>query len=205
MSKISLAVGTRWEKELKSRFPNLEKLNSEDNILPDFYNPKFNFWMEAKSACYKYGIRAKQNQVNSFNKNDEVIYAIGFHNLYPVGKNLRGLKTTKGMINRLERISEISHIYFVTNEMLIKIFEMEKRISREKKTPYCIIKPGHLDALIKDKQFRRKGIKYFPEEYYGFSREDFLIRPINGDKPGLIIDPNKDENFIKFLESEKLL
>ena len=202
MSNISKAVGTRFENFLQEKFPSFIRIDNEGNILPDFYNEKFGFWIEAKSGFKDYGIRPHKYQIVNFDFREPVIYAIGFHDLPQVMKELQGLKTLNGMIGRLNKKMNFPEVYFVTNSVIKRIWKMEKRVNEKGTIEYCVIKRRFLESIIQNNLFTRNGRVFCPEEYYGLSKGNFLLRSAQEENYGFILDEDRDKSVAKFLGIE---
>lgn len=174
MSKVTTSIGIKFERTLIDLFPELDETTREDNV-PDFFHPRHEFWLEAKTGYVEWGVRIKDYQVKSFRKLQEpLVYAIGFHNFEHSTQRLTH-KTERWRQNYLDRYMDITQICFVSKELLDLIWRKEKRKSKKSSLSYCMIKPSVINNVFLNRNFKRFGELFDPEDFYGFSYSDYEL------------------------------
>lgn len=211
MSKITGSIGLKFERVVQEIFPDLRAPAKNKmrgvNLFPDFYHPQYGFWIETKTGNIKWGTRIKRGQIESYAEFASIIYAMGFHNFDRAYKRLTH-KTENGRQNFLDEHMQIQEIHFITQEVMEKLWEKEKRFNKKGTTEYCTLKGSILRNVYENRSFKRNGKKCTVESFYGFNPEDFLIIPSNGNLEsisfGAVLNPERDEAFIKYLKTAKL-
>ena len=213
MSKVNDSIGKYFENFISEKYSELE-YKGDDLLCPDFCYPKYGkikFFIEAKVGNIKWGPRIKDYQIDVFEKLEEpVIYILGMHDFNNANERLVQ-KTEKGRMNYLKRNMKFLQICFVTNSFMNLLYEKEKRISKKEKLEYCMIKDSVLNNVFMNREFRRSKssefgeIKISPEEYYGFSYDDYQFIENKNNLFHLrgIFDPNKDKSFIDFIKRKE--
>lgn len=196
-------IGSHFEKIVQDNFPNLKHIESK-GVLPDFFNQNKGFWIEAKTGNIGWGVRIKREQIGDFQKlNVPVAYCVGLHDFDYATERLRG-RTIRGKKSYLTRNFEVLETYFVSDILMKKLWEKEKRINKKGTQEYCMIKKHVLNRVFKNKTFGLENIG--AEEFYDYNSVDFLISPINDLKPyGIFLHKEKDKNIIDYLMSFKHL
>jgi len=200
MGIVQDSIGLRWERILQERYPALESTSGDKNV-PDFYHPS-GFWIEAKAGNVLWGGRIKEYQLDQIKDFQEpVVYAFGMHNLHDAIKRLNQ-RTERGRQNYLERNMGIVETYFISSEIMKMVFRMEKRTSK-KGLVYCMVKPSLMRNIILDRGFSRFGSRIeSSEEYYGFSRDDYLVDI--QDNIGYVLHAEKEKKAIGLLLGNSL-
>jgi hypothetical protein len=175
MKTIFDSIGDRWEDVLEDSFPSLERNESEDQRLPDFYHPD-GFYIEAKAGNRLWGGRVKPAQLDHAKKLDRpVIYAFGMHDL-DNAKQVLNQDTEEKRKDFLEKNMHFVEVYFISGSLVRKIFVKERRLSKKEGLVYCMIKPSTLRNIILDRKFKRFGEDVqSSSKYYGFNRRDYEI------------------------------
>ena len=207
MSFISNSIGKRFEDIFTGDFPDFKRVESEDNILPDFFNGSF--WIEAKVAYRDYGVRLKQVQIDNFRRLKEpVIYIVGFHNLYGTLRKLIQ-RTERGRQRYLERHMGMDSAYFVTDDVIRAIWNREHRLSRKKGLIYCTLKMRFLKNIIDNNSFKRNGEELVADEYYGIDRGRLALqhtkKSVSTFPYGFLLDRKKDKKCIEYLKERSLV
>jgi hypothetical protein len=175
MSKVTDSIGLKFERFIKEKFPELISLGDDKNG-PDFYHPELKFWIEAKTGNILWGQRIKEEQILQLERFGEpVIYALGFHNFHDANKRLIQ-KTEKGRQKFLDKNLQILDTYFISSDLIRKIWEKESRVSKKTAETYCMVKKGIVNNLITNRSFERqeKSIKS-AEIFYEYNQENFII------------------------------
>ena len=81
MVYVSGPVGDRFERYFAEHFPGFESHTKDGENIPDFYNPKFGFWLEAKAGNVGWGVQLKARQLRFENLTEPVVYCVGLHSL----------------------------------------------------------------------------------------------------------------------------
>ncbi|MGY4884526.1 MAG: hypothetical protein ACP5NZ_03020 [Nanobdellota archaeon] len=202
MSKVTDSIGLKFERFIEERFPELiSTCGNKDG--PDFYHPTLNFWVEAKVGNILWGQRIKEEQVHKLDDFKEpIIYALGFHNFHDANKRLIQ-ETEWGRQRFLDKNLKVLNTYFISSDLIKKIWEKESRISQKEGITYCMVKRGIIRNLIMNRSFERdkKTVKS-AEIFYGYNNENFMIRDnLNKEdvKYGLILNKEHSQiiNYIK--------
>jgi hypothetical protein len=175
MSKVTDSIGLKYERHLEDSLSDLICTSSNLSV-PDFYNSNLNFWIEAKVGNVLWGPRIKEYQVKGFRDLEApVFYALGFHNFHDAGKRLIQ-KTERGRQSFLDKNMKILETYFISDELIEKIWDNEGRISANTGYSYCMVKKGILNNIFQNRKFKRSGVIISsPELFYGYNKEDFLV------------------------------
>jgi hypothetical protein len=196
MGVIQNSIGLRWEIVLNERYPDLISTSGDERV-PDFYHPS-GFWVEAKAGNIAWGGRIKQYQLNQVSDfKDPVVYAFGMHNFDNAMARLRQM-TERGRQACLQREMDFVETYFISGEIVRGILERDTKVS-EKGMKYCMVKPSTLRNVIFDRVFRRDGVQMQSSaDYYGFSREDYIIDMEEG--VGYVLHSEKEGEVFDFLK-----
>lgn len=204
MSKVTDSIGLNFERFLGEKFPELISTGNNQEG-PDFYHPELNFWVEAKAGNILWGQRIKEEQIAKLDRFEEpVIYALGFHNFHDANKRLIQ-KTEWGRQKFLDKNLQVLGTYFLSGDLIKKIWEKESRISQKGDCVYCMIKKGIVNNLITNRSFERKEKPIKSAEiFYGYNQDNFTIDVnINRDKInyGIILE-NKDISIINYFKGK---
>ena len=196
MGLVQNSIGLRWETVLNERYPELESTSGDLNV-PDFHHPS-GFWVEAKAGNRLWGGRVKEFQFEQESELDEpVVYAFGMHNLDEATRRLKQ-KTERGRQRFLEQNMAFVETYFVSGEIVKKLFEREKRVSAKMGLVYCMVKPSTLRNILLDRAFHRFGKQITSSSnYYEFNRAKYRIG-FDG-KVGYILDKRTDGSVARVL------
>jgi hypothetical protein len=175
MPEVSDSIGLKYERFIAEYFPELISIGKNKNG-HDFYHPNLNFWIEAKAGNIQWGPRIKEEQICKLSRFKEpVIYALGFHNFDDANKRLVQ-KTEWGRQRFLDENLHVLYSYFVTSDLIKKIWEKESRISKKEGIPYCLVKKGIVNNLITNRSFKRNEIPVESAEiFYDYNQEDLTI------------------------------
>ena len=201
-----MSIGLKWERELKRIFPELVSIG-EDPVVPDFYHPPTDSWIEAKTGNIRWGVRLKEYQIQGFKKfRRPVVYALGLHNFSDAMNRLFQRREADRQ-RFLDEHMEILKVCFVTQEMMEKLWEKERRVNQKGTIDYCTIKDGCLNNLFFGREFKRFGQTVYPESYYGFSYGDYLFLTGNQETPKFrgIFDTGKDRRLIDYLNRRGIM
>lgn len=175
MSKVTDSIGLKFERFIEERFPELIS-TSYNKEGPDFYHPKLKFRVEAKIGNILWGPRIKEEQILQLDRYIEpVIYALGFHNFHDANKRLIQ-KTEWGRQRFLDKNLQVLETYFVSSDLIKKIWEKESRVSQKEGIIYCMIKRSIVNNLIANRTFKRMGNPIeSAEAFYGYNQDNFEI------------------------------
>lgn len=167
-------IGRRFEEFFIEHFPGFEPHTKDGDRIPDFYNPKFNFWVEVKCGNQEWGVRLKEEQRDSFRQLGEpIIYFIGLHNFEDALQRLRG-KTDAQRLRLLRRKMDILETHLVSSEIVDRVIEKETRSNGKETIRYCMMKKHILTDIMTDRHFTRQGVvQPSAEAFYGHDRSDF--------------------------------
>lgn len=207
MSEISRSIGNRFEDFLQGKLPELVS-TGDDPLVPDFFHPELNFWVEAKAGYFRWGQKIKEKQINGFNQKGPIIYGLGTHNLHSSNSRLTQ-KTERGRQAYLKKYMKILHVCFVNNELMRKIWDKEHKLNEKGTILDCELKGGILRNIFGDKSFSRFEKRIASaEEFYGFDYDDFLmIEPPRSDDTsyGAILHKEYDAVVIEYLRGKEFL
>jgi hypothetical protein len=175
MSKVNDSIGLKFERFIGENFPELiSTCNNKDG--PDFYHPELNFWIEAKVGNILWGQRIKEEQIAQLYRFKEpVIYALGFHNFDDANKRLIQ-KTEWGRQRFLDNNLQVLNTYFVTSDLIKKIWKKESRVSKKEGITYCMVKKGIINNIITNRSFKRQEVPIESAEiFYNYNPNDFTI------------------------------
>ena len=202
---VKKSIGNKFERYLGDRFPDLRS-TSDDSRVPDFWNPYHEFWIEAKAGNIEWGTRMKGYQINENRGfDDSTIYALGFHNLDDANKRVTQ-KTERGRQAYLDRHLRFQQVNFITQSLMERLWKKETRTSKKKSEKYCMMKESTLNNVFQNRWFSRFGVVISPEQYYGFSYQEYVAFVDPHLKPfwRAILDPEKDKGFIDFMRKYEL-
>jgi hypothetical protein len=175
MSKVTDSIGLKFERFFEERFPELiSTCGNKDG--PDFYHPELKFWVETKVGNIFWGQRIKEEQISKLDRFQEpVVYSLGFHNFHDAHKRLIQ-NTERGRQNFLDKNLQVLDVYFISSDLIKKIWEKESRISQKEGITYCLVKKGIVNNFITNRSFKRKNISTESAEmFYNYNKEDFTI------------------------------
>jgi hypothetical protein len=203
MSKhdVGKSIGRNFERYLMNRFPDLKYVGDEDKNVPDFWNPRYGFWVEAKAGNEKWGVRIKGYQVRKFREIPEpVVYAAGLHDFCDAKKRLTEL-TEDERQGCLDKSLNFKEVNFITKDFMTRLWQMEKRRNQKNTISYCMIKKSVINNIFENRWFSRFGRVVSPERYYNFSYEGLrLMRdPHLHSYWRAILDPEKDQPVVDML------
>jgi hypothetical protein len=202
MSRVTDSIGLKFERDIKKMFPDFLYQNGNgSNLVPDFYDSDFGFWLEAKTGNRGWGVRIKDYQVEGFSDLDEpTVYLLGFHSFDDANRRL-SQKTEAGRQRYLDRSFGIVDYALVSDSMIARLWNADHRIPEKTGNPYFMLKPSILNNLFLRRDFHRFGNKVNPEEFYGFDYEDYSF--FNGGKWRAIID-NADSDVLDWVEEMRV-
>ncbi len=175
MPSIQTLIGKRFESILQKKYPALEYIGDDNNLVPDFEHPLF--YAEAKVSFIQpdYASHLKQYQIENFKKFEKkkpVIYIIGFHNFGGSIGRLNGLSLRKrGKI--ISEEMEIIRFYIVNNKVISNIWEKRNSVCEKGHIMDCTLREGHLRQIIKNSQIMVAGKKYSARSYYNIPSNNF--------------------------------
>jgi hypothetical protein len=195
MLSIQTLIGKRFEEILMEKYPELEYIGDEKNLVPDFRHPLF--YAEAKAAFmqHDYAVHLKQYQIESFKEFESkkpVIYLIGFHNFEDSTKRLGNLSTRKRK-NLLTKEMDIIKMFIVDNSAIKGIWQKRNYVCEKGHIHDCTLRKGHLRQIIENSQIQVFGKEYSARDYYGIPEKFSFSQPSiesNGIEIGHIMPPD---------------
>ena len=169
-------VGDWFEGVIQAEFPNLRKVNNERGTKPDFESTEF--YAEAKTGFWDYGVQLKEAQVKNFESdNKPLVYIIGYHTAAGL-RNATERMAEEEIDNLLQKQAGLHSVYIISNEIIRRIWAKENHTAaNHPEWNYFSVRPRHLDAIIHNKPFNRRGVRYMPSQWYRIRRSDFALEP----------------------------
>jgi hypothetical protein len=208
MASIQDLIGSEFERFFSNSFPGFVN-TTEDLRVPDFHNPDYNFWVEAKVGNQRWGPRIKKYQIEQFKDlREPVVYAAGFHDYDDAIRRL-GCKSEANQKRALRERMHFSMIVFVNSDLMASIWEKDSRVSKERAEEYLMFKSSVVRNIISNRPFKRWGevISSAPE-YYHFNQSAFLMtepKPGQITAIGTMLHREKDQRVIDYLAKLKLI
>ena len=205
-------VGDRFERYFSAHFPGFESHTNDGEGVPDFYNPKFGFWVETKAGHVGWGVRLKAHQLRFESLTEPVVYCMGLHELDNVQEMVRG-RSDQEAARILGRRMDFSEVYFVTREIVDAVMQRETRISKKDHRIYCSMKKHMFRDLLQNRSFRRHGVSMpTAEGFYGYDRSQFDFYDLSTPRPreivpvrGVVLSKTKDQVVAEYLRQEEII
>ena len=210
MPDISDLIGERFEEFFRRRFPGFEDHREDRMKTPDFYNPKYGFWVEAKAGNARWGVRLKREQVEKFERILEpVVYCCGLHDFTDANARLAG-KSEDEIRDILKRELNIVQAYFAARKVIARVWDIDSRLNSRGTIEYCMMK-GHIfrDILL-NRKCQRKGVRVEQARtHYGLTEDEFNFHsmaqaPARGFVYGTIL-AKAEERVIAYLRDNSVL
>ncbi|MEK6858381.1 MAG: hypothetical protein AABX53_00520 [Nanoarchaeota archaeon] len=204
-------VGDWFENIVQAQFPDLRKIPDKNGTRPDFEGDVFD--AEGKVGFWEYGLQLKEAQVKNFKPIDKpLIYIAGYHTAAGL-RSVTARMAEEEIDDLLQRNAGLHSAYVVSNRIIGKIWKRENHTAaNHPEWKYFSLRPRHLDAIIHNRPFTRRGIRHMPSRQYGLCRPDLLLQPaplLNGRTTklefGVILDKEEDKPAIEYLNERGLI
>ncbi len=206
MYSVTNLIGERFENVMSREFPCFKR-NGLERLTPDFHGGEF--YVEVKTGQKEYSIAPKKYQIDTFAKLSlPVVYCIGFHDFEDAHKRLahRSVKSARKV---LEEEMNILCAYFVSQQVIAKMFEKESRLNQKQTIHYCALKKRMFDQIIANTPCSRKGEIVSPHDWYGLERKECIMsepREVVSSFPyGYILHTRTDKEVIQFLKKKRII
>lgn len=208
---VSGPVGERFERYFTAHFPGFEAHTKDGDGVPDFYNPQFGFWVEAKAGNARWGVQLHARQLNFDKLREPVVYCMGLHSLSRI-ENKLNRKSSLAASKLLDEQMEFREIYFMTREVVDAVMKQETRISAETHRIYCSMKRHMFRDILRDRRFRRRGVlAASAQAFYGYDRSQFDVVEISASQDqvipvrGVFLDKRKDQAVAEYLKAQGII
>ena len=204
-------VGDWFEAVIQEEFPDLKKVKNGKGVRPDFSGEVFD--AEAKAGFWDYGAQLKEAQVSGFTPNGKpIIYVVGYHTAVGLLQSTRKM-SAREIDLMLQREAGMHSSYLVSNDIIKKLWGRESHVAASNpEWEYFSLRPRHLDAIIRNLPFQRRGVRHMPSRWYGISRKDLLLQPappLEGRRQnlqfGAILDRETDKEVIEYMDRKGLI
>lgn len=177
MSNLNKAIGYTLENVFSKNFPGFDNHADDGEGVPDFYNPKFGFWVECKNGNILWGQRLKSDQEESFKRvSGPIVYFLGLHDYHAATQRLAG-KSLNQMKQTLGRWMEIKETYLITDSVINSVLRQESRLNKKGTISYCMLKKSLITHILQDRSFTRFNQRVnSAHEYLEYSPQDFTLK-----------------------------
>ena len=175
--------------------------------MPDFDAGEF--FVEAKTGQWRFSVAPKKYQIDSFPTTGKpAVYCLGFHDFEFAGRRL-AKKSNRKAREILKNKMNVRAAYFVSNEIIARMFDKESRLNQKGTIFYCALKRRNFEYLIANKQFSRDGKIVYPDNHYGIRRGQFIFSEpsasISSFPYGYMLSKKNDKPVIAFLEKKGII